>query len=278
MSTIPGSGTQDDPYVVSTWADLVEKAAVSGVYIKLGDDIDVLAEYPDGDMPTLVNIANIDGDGKTISRMYKTSENYCIMFSPSYNGLIENVNFTNINTNYSLIKNHAPQASHINIKNCKFAGRIKSGRVLNRTDSYYSGRVINSSFNIKGNVTFCSDNGVQTHENCYIKLDTTANHLVHQNSYYATTFVNCYLEVNGPNLTEFGDEASTLVAFDNSALDITTPNNVPFRATATGISIFNQTHAPLMAEARNIKAVLNGDWTNVSALQAVGFDIVEVAE
>ena len=65
-----GSGIQSDPYLVSTWAELFEKANENDKYIKIEDDIEVLLEYPDGDAPTLVLNSYVDGDNKTISRWY----------------------------------------------------------------------------------------------------------------------------------------------------------------------------------------------------------------
>ena len=68
--SITGTGTIDDPYVVTTWDELAEKAALGSssapVYVKLGNDINALDEYPDGNIPRITLAANVDGDGRTI--------------------------------------------------------------------------------------------------------------------------------------------------------------------------------------------------------------------
>jgi uncharacterized Zn finger protein len=50
---VTGTGTQADPYVVTTYGELVEKAKTSGVYIELANDINIADEYPNENMPQL---------------------------------------------------------------------------------------------------------------------------------------------------------------------------------------------------------------------------------
>ena len=56
---VTGTGTQADPYVVTTYAELVEKAAESGKYVKIGNDINITDEYPNGDMVTRARLRNL---------------------------------------------------------------------------------------------------------------------------------------------------------------------------------------------------------------------------
>ena len=91
---ITGTGTQADPYVVSTWADLVTKAAESSVYIKLGADIDLNDEYPEGITSGCdLACAEIDGDSYKIKNISATNKAY--IFHASYNCTLKNVDFTN---------------------------------------------------------------------------------------------------------------------------------------------------------------------------------------
>ena len=76
---ITGTGTQADPYVVTTWAELASKTSETGVYIKLGNDIDMNDEYPEGLTSGLtVKCAQIDGDGKAIKNLYFKSERFIL--------------------------------------------------------------------------------------------------------------------------------------------------------------------------------------------------------
>lgn len=277
--SISGTGAQNDPYVVTTWAELVEKAYETEKYTQVANDIDVLAEYPSGNVPTLSIRGYVDGNDCTLKGVYNTESKHIIAFSPSYAGLLENANFANINTNYSLIDNRTGSSSHVNLKNCKFAGKMQGGYILNRPESYSSGGVEGCSFNIKGgDLHLCNDYYNQTYRNCNIKLDTNATYLCYQDAYnYACTWLNCYMEINAPNLTEFGDDYRSLMKFDNTVLDLTTPNAVPIRVSDNaGISIFNSDHAPNMTTTGNVKAVSTENWLNVSYLQSIGFDIMEV--
>lgn len=92
-----GAGTQNDPYIVSTWADLVTKAAESGVYIKLGANIDMNDEYPEGITAGCdLNCCELDGDGHKIKNISATNKAY--IFRATYSGTlnIKNCSFINV--------------------------------------------------------------------------------------------------------------------------------------------------------------------------------------
>ena len=68
---ITGTGTSADPYVVTTWDELASVTSETGVYIKLGNNIDMNTEYPEGLTSGLtINCAEIDGEGYTIKNLY----------------------------------------------------------------------------------------------------------------------------------------------------------------------------------------------------------------
>lgn len=273
MST---SGTEQNPYIVTTWAELVSKAAENGKYTKLGNDIDAMAEFPNGNIPQLVVKGNVDGDGHTINGVYNTESKTVIAFNASEVGILENTNFTNVNTSYSLINGISTQDNVI-MRNCKFGGKMQDGYILQCSEGSQCGLLSGCSFNIKGgNLHFCYCYGNRTHSNCNIKMDTTATWLVAQYQIGATaTFLNCYLDINAPNITEFTDDSRSYVKFDNTVLDLTTAKAVPIRVDSnSGVSIFNSDHAPNITESGNVKGVSTANWLNVSHLQSIGFDIV----
>lgn len=276
---ITGTGTEQDPYVVTTYDELVAKAAESGKYVKIGNDINVLAEYPNGDVPTLVVNGYVDGDNKTISRIYNTENKHCISFNNSADSYIENTKFTNISTTYSLIDNSTSAQYHVTLRNCAFAGLMRDGYILNRTGSY-CGSVSGCSFNISGSdLHLVNDNYDNVYENCNIKVETSASWLCYNNARNRTaTFDGCYLEISAPDLARFGDESSTYARFNNSVLDITTANAVGIDGNNSSVSIFNSTHAPNIATTGNTKGVSDEKWLDVAYLQSIGFNIVEVQE
>ena len=274
-----GTGTQNDPYIVTTYTELVTKAAENGKYIKLGNDIDVLSEYPDGDVPVLVVNGYIDGDGKTVSRIYNTESKHCISFGSTADSYIMNTLFRNINTSYSLINNTTSVQSHVTLRNCAFTGIMGNGYILDRT-SGYGGSVSGCSFNFSGNdLHLTNDYYDNRYENCNIRIKTAASWLCYNDARNrSATFDSCYLDVEAPGLVQFGDESSTYVYFENSVLDITTDNSVNISGSNAHVSIFNSTHAPNMAAVGNTKGVSDTHWLDVQYLQGIGFDIAEAEE
>lgn len=275
--SISGTGAQNDPYIVTTWAELVEKAAESGKYTQVGNDIDVLGEYPDGTMPTLIINGYVDGDGHVLRGMYNTESKHCIVFNASYSGTLTNCEFPNIDTVYSLINNRV-NSNRTTITNCKFAGKVASGYILNRLDDY-CGSISGCSFNIKGgDLHFSNEYRDNTHMNCNIKMQTSAAWLIYNDAASRTTnFTNCYITISAPNLTEFTADTGYYMKLDNSVLDITTDNAVPIRKSDNAyVTIFNSDHAPNMVTTGNVKGVTTENWLNVSYLQGIGFDIMEV--
>lgn len=271
MST---SGTEQDPYIVTTWAELVSKAAENGKYTKLGNDIDAMAEFPNGNIPQLVVKGNVDGDGHTINGVYNTESKTVIAFNASEVGILENTNFTNINTSHSLIDGSSTQYNVI-MRGCKFGGKIQSGYILYRTGTY-CGSLEQCSFNFRGgDLKFSYENNNNTYTNCNIKLQTLASCLIYNNSSgKVVTFRNCYLDLSSPNLVDFGDDYRTSVGFENSVIDVETDESPVFRVIASDVSIFNSDHAPNITESGNVKGVSTANWLNVSHLQSIGFDIV----
>ena len=71
MSTPDGS--QANPWIVTTYAELVDKSSNSGEYVRINNDINIIDEYPNGDMPQLALRAIIDGNNKNICRCWKCS-------------------------------------------------------------------------------------------------------------------------------------------------------------------------------------------------------------
>lgn len=82
-----GSGTQDNPYIYTTWAEFVECASQSNVYCKQGKDIDMNEELPNGVTETVnLNCKELDGNGYEIRNAYfidngqiKTDSNFGLM-------------------------------------------------------------------------------------------------------------------------------------------------------------------------------------------------------
>lgn len=90
-----GTGTQADPYIVGTWDELVTACSSYGVYVRLGADIDMNDEYPEGITSGCdLNCCELDGDGHRIKNI--SAKNKAYIFHASYSTIsIKNIDFAN---------------------------------------------------------------------------------------------------------------------------------------------------------------------------------------
>lgn len=268
--SIPGTGVQNNPYIVSTWDDLVTYCAESNAYVKLGANIDTMNEYPDGDIPQLrIVCAQLDGDGKTINNIYSTGNSGSCVYINSTAKLI-NTNFTNINSSKIFIG--CEFSNSMPIENCKFAGV---------TSTYFveAEHMRGCSFNVNTGsypAWHYYDNAII--QDCRFKIKTTNSYLFTNTraTYSYCSLYNCYIEADAANYTGLESQASK-TRYDNCVFDITTDHVATLDASNTSggysPSIVNQTHAPNLTASNMIVAVTDSNWLNVSALQAVGFKI-----
>lgn len=277
-------GTQNDPYLATTWAELVTYASGNGNYVKVANNIDVLTEYPNGDAPTLVLNGNVDGDNKTISRWYCVESRYMIRTTNST--YIKDTIFTNIKTNGSLIYNLSDgNSGHITVQNCKFAGIMGSGYVFDGQRDTRSGKLDSVTINIKGadlKLIYQGGQGGFSNSNFNVKLVTTANILC--DMYYqgmTNIFYDSYFNIDAPNLTKISESAgyNKKVNFDNCVIDLKTsaiesPNTFPFDTGNSLLTIVNNSHCPVSDVTGKILGVSDTNWYNATFLASQGFNIV----
>ena len=271
---VSGTGAQDDPYVVTTYEDLISKAAETEKYVKLGNDIDVVAEYPDGNVPQLTaSCTEIDGDGKTISRLYKMSnDSYCIRIN--YPCTLKNTNITNIYTNKTFIYLNGGGSTNATIQNCKFAGICMGDYFvyMSNGNTFFK----NSSANIQSQGSTKIAYFMGKILNCNIKFSTKANDMFSYSGGYAyNTLSGSYLEVELPNLSALGNFNYHMTC-NNNVFDITTDKTWAFDAQPNGssVSIWNTTHAPniTLYNGNTIKGVDDEHWLDTEYLASIGFN------
>jgi hypothetical protein len=180
-----GTGTQADPYIITTYAELVEKAAESGVYIKIDNDINITDEYPDGDMPPLVVKSIIDGDNKTISNWYalytNNNKNLIEVYST---GVIKNLNLQNIyatlfGSSRGFVANANSNTSSYCFENCNISGVILSGSFFRGDYCRYLMKDCSVNLLFKSSAKFINISQAYMHDaeinNCYVKLKSESN-------------------------------------------------------------------------------------------------------
>lgn len=265
-----GTGTENDPYIITTYDELVEKAAETDAYIKVGNDINIIEEYPDGDMPTLTVNAYIDGDNKAISNWYSTSSSNTIVISTA-SACIYNLKIRNIYAqigNYNFISMLA-DCSDYNFKNCEFSGVINGNFADGVPSNVTKYRFYKCSFNIYqkgGTYTFRRLNGFD----CYIKFRYVSNG---STIFHSSSWGNSYIELSSDDGTlTFWGNYSGYSYFNNCVIDALTSSSSAVNG-ETSLSIINVTHAPNFTAGNNLVALVSDtDWLDTTYLASIGFN------
>ena len=282
--SITGTGTIDDPYVVTTWAELSEKASQSSKYVKLGNNINALDEYPNGDIPRITLNAIVDGDGKTISNIYsKNTISTDGIFSIS-SGELKNIKLKNIYSYQPVFSSSTNITStrKTAIIDCEISGVCKAE--LYKAGSYAC-TFQRCSINVESNSYLASSGYPMLLSSCYIRFRSTAEKLFKvsngPNSSTLQMLDGCYVEANMPDLLGLvmkEDNSATFdtaVCFDNSVLDITTEAEftVGYSAGTRATSILRSAHAADITAEGNIAAVDETHWLDAAYLRSLGFSI-----
>lgn len=266
--SITGTGTQADPYVVTTYAELVEKAAESGVYIKVGNDINITSEYPEGNMPTLQVNSPIDGDGHVISNWYRTVGAELIAITDANH--VDNLTIKNIYVTYDGdIFNFPTNNDAWRFNNCKISGYVR-GCLCSGSKPYNHFK--NCSFNIKiGND---SSRYVMYSNclNCYIHVHFT------QHGGYGlfgnnTKVENSYIEVTADDSVKNIVNIGYFGSVTNCVIDsyLTTSQSLG-SSSSSDLSIVNATHAPNYTVSGKLALVDDEHWLDTAYLASIGFN------
>lgn len=156
---ITGTGTQADPYVVTTWDELLSVSDTDGVYIDLPDNAvyDMNDFYPEGIAETIQLRGFINGNGATIKNAaYRGGACAFKMSGNSNYGSIKNLNFANFRlqatyTGASLLGTDNGEYSGRAFELCRFSGRIEvlSGDYCAISRGGYQAEHYRCSYNIE---------------------------------------------------------------------------------------------------------------------------------
>ncbi|MBP5362850.1 MAG: hypothetical protein J6Y71_07535 [Ruminococcus sp.] len=289
--SITGTGTQADPFVVTTYAELLEKAPLGSasamVYVKLGNDINVLDEYPNGDVPSVTLAAYVDGDGKTIRNLYSETVSDTSGIYALTSGSFVNVKFRNIFTYQPVFSSSSAitSARRAAVQDCEFTG-VCNPMFYKASGSCAS--FIRCSFNLSGSSVITASTYPPLMVNCFIRFSSPATKMfqfTNTSSTQKKMLDSSYIEADMSALkgiTMNSDDTATkddAVYIDNSVLDIKTEGvfTVGCSEGTREISILRASHAPDVTGTANIAAVDDTHWLDAAYLSGIGFNI-EVEE
>ena len=300
---ITGTGTQADPFVVTTYSELVSKItnpdSLSECYIKIGNDINIADEYPFGDMPILdfgVNVF-LDGDGKTIKNWYYTGNDSLIKLynKTDHSCKIENLNIANIvlkNANAYFLNvlatGRGSQTSEILVDNCTFVGELFGTMLSIQWENQNVSALRSCAFNLllRNEAKFNRAIYTLPMESCNVKLRSEGNGInlikTSNNNYIPK---NCYFDISIPNGSTTSSTTIADTLFDNCVIKLATPlgseasTKAKFGNSNTGlnVSIINTSASPGVepVSATQLKEVTDQNWHNITYLQSIGFSAGE---
>lgn len=301
---ITGTGTQADPFVVTTYSELVSKItnpdSLSECYIKVGNDIDIAEEYPFGDMPVLdfgVNVF-LDGDGKTITNWYYTGSGnngvIRLYSKTSHPCQMKNLNLANIvlktssqNFVYISDSGSGSQTSEVLVDNCTFVGIFFGVVLLIQWANQNVSAMRRCAFNVllKANQVF---NRASYHiplESCNVRIvseSTTGADLIKTAALFPR---NCYFDISIPNGSTSSTSTISNCIYDNCVIKLTTPlgstasSKAKFGSSSSSynVSIINTSNATGVEPngSTQLKEVTDQNWHDIAYLQSIGFSAGE---
>ncbi len=157
--SVTGSGTETDPYLISTQEDLEGLGAGStGKYYKLANDITLTSDW----VPIVSFSGTLDGGGYTISGLNVPGSS-----TPNLGGIVNSLKagatIKNLNVNGSVTSNYASNArvggivgyNYGTVENCTFSGSV-TGSKMQFADNGAIGGIV--GLNQSGTITGCINN------------------------------------------------------------------------------------------------------------------------
>lgn len=263
---VSGSGTQADPYIITTIEELKEQANISGVYLKLANDLNFNNEPSVLGDGITVNCREIDGDGYALLNPIITSYLFDIQRASGFKNLsIKNV-YADVNgANISIIANNYIYAG-MYFTNCFLTGSLS-----NHTGSNYASITTNNIvFKNSGINMIFNGSNVYTHTTGSgyggFTLDNS-NMEMHGTSSTDLSFTlqNSYITGSVPNLNIYVRNNSNNSIIDVEAVSYTSDSNV-------GITLANSSKISGTI-SEYLKPVTPEQLANPEELSRLGFPI-----
>lgn len=170
-----GTGTQTDPYIITSWAEFTSAASESGAYLAFpegGGEIDLNDGFEDGIERLDLACAQIDGNGWTVRNLASPASptgSPRRVFDASSGTIVNDLNFTDMYLSDQFFLYGQSYGSKWN--KCRFSGKIFSTTTNPSTGGgflYGSASFYRCSFNIDGAGTVYLTNVAGSFEACHI--------------------------------------------------------------------------------------------------------------
>ena len=252
-----GTGTENDPYIVESWAELLSVMEESTNYVKLKENavIDFDEIYPEG-IPYNFDInAHLDGNGGEMRNAYFSAD-----VSRMYFKDVKNLGIVNALVNRPIGIYSSGAFDTVKMTNCRFSGIVQNGQLL----SAYGSECYNSSFRFEMNGgTFGGSNDPYhkaSYENCQFNFSGT-----NAEGFNLSDFKNCKFKGTIP--FEFNPDNCDTCVIDAEISEMSS-------YTVYTSSIVNSTKIPQSFTSVGLSKVTTEQMRNVDYLQSIGFPVI----
>lgn len=252
-----GTGTENDPYIVESWAELSSVMEESTNYVKLKENavIDFNEIYPEG-IPYKLNInSHLDGNNGEMRNAYFSNIACSIYFKDAKNLGVVNF-FINKPSGYS-----GAAFSMGKMSNCRFSGIVQSVNLIGSS----GGEIYNSSFRLKFNGGGFGGSGdaysMLNYENCQFVFSGGNA----EGGFTLSRFKNCKFKGTIP--FAFNPNICDTCVIDADVYEMSNATNYTH-------SIANSEKIPSSFTETGLTKVTTAQMHNVEYLQSIGFPVV----
>jgi hypothetical protein len=236
-----GTGTQNDPYVVSTWPDFVTAVGAAGAYVQVAENtvwdmneiapeaapsVSIVARYINGNGAIIRNprvsssFINVSSSGNDVMIDNLTVENFIATenvlrkTSGARNISLRNTVFVGTQSNSETIRNSAGTGGLVFFANeiggCGFAVNCRGGDFMGGGDGYYS--FTDTIFRLSGGYVGHSTTVTAELINCYIEGESNG---VYMGNSSINSIINCaspevYIGAAGRNVLANSDKCQNI--------------------------------------------------------------------
>lgn len=221
---ITGSGTSANPYIVTSWGELVQAASNSDKYIEFPKEpgtINIEEEYGKNEPPELeiYSGAHINGNDWTIHGLWGKTHN-CISNRYSYQkykSYIKNLNFGSFHSQGNwFMDNGSNGYTAVCIENCTFWGKCEKNFMHLATRSNNAGSAENGYIkNCSMTIDFTS-----LSDSCFLRLYTNGTN----ESITVSDVIAKLTSVGKLYISEFGAAGRNRATVQNCLFDVTANN------------------------------------------------------
>lgn len=189
--SISGTGTKEDPYIVSTWEEIVSQCGIADVYVKCIPNLEINMNtlYRFGATSITLNCAEWDGNGVVIKNGYwHNAPIFTMLVGVNVTKVIKNISFLNTYTDTHLFQMQGTYPMLLHLMNITITGFHTGSGVIFKIEQ--------------------KQHNVPTLlEGCSFNLNNP-NGAIANSPYsdYHPTFDNCFIKWNGTN---FGGTSSS---------------------------------------------------------------------